>query len=622
MLWPTFATYLISVALIQELKRRNVFRVGIAYAVGAWVLLQVLDVVGEILDLPAWGGKLILAILVVGFFIALIVAWAFELTPEGIKRESEVDRSQSITVKTGRKLNTIIIALLSLAIAYLLLDKFYLAPLLVDPDGTTDEVQYVQDLRHPEEGQPAPKTSRRSIAVLPFANMSGDPAQEFFSDGISEELLNVLASIEGLKVASRTSSFTFRDGVLGIPEIAAKLGVAFVLEGSVRRAGHRVRITAQLIDAARDQHLWSDTYDRSLDDIFAIQSEIANAIADALREPMGLEIDSVPVVVTTEDISAYELYLKGRDAWNRRSNARQLEEGIAALEAAVELDPGFMDAWQYLAALYWAAPYWGLTDHDLQEYTDKASRAIEQAIELGGLTAFSATFRASVKAVKYDSWGQTYLDDLDQALALDPDFITAIHFKGNTYIEAGLFEEGIRYQDRCLDLDPYYVNCLQYKSNALFYLERYEEAEDALVEYLEKSHAGVVIESIPFAVEVGDIKTALLMGQMLPNFAEAPMADWVKAMHDPRVSKQLVLKRWDAWSSRTGQPIPSIVFATLDAPERIQGVVDHWVWLPMLHKFRQSPRFRAYLTVFKDVWQTGGYPPQCRPIHEDEFECD
>lgn len=609
-------------SLLNELKRRNVFRVGIAYAVAAWILLQILDVVGEILALPTWGGRLLLAIIVVGFFVTLFVAWAFELTPEGIKRESEVDRSQSITASTGRKLNTVIIALLSMSIAYLLLDKFFLAPLLVDPDGTTVQVQYAQDLKHPEGEQSSSRTSRRSIAVLPFVNMSGDPAQEFFSDGISEELLNVLASIEGLEVASRTSSFTFRDGVLGIPEIAAKLDVAFVLEGSVRRDGQRVRITAQLIDAVKDQHLWSDTYDRSLVDIFAIQSEIANAIAEALREPMGLEIDSVPVVVTTEDISAYELYLKGRDAWNRRSNARQFEAGIAALEAAVELDPEFMDAWQYLAALYWAAPYWGLTDLGVQEYNEKASRAVEQAIELGGLTAFSATFRASVKAVKYDIWGQSYLDDLDQALALDPDFITAIHFKGNTYIEAGLFEEGIRYQDRCLELDPYYVNCLQYKSNALFYLERYEEAEDVFVEYLEKSHAGVVIESIPFQVEVGDIKTALLMGQMLPNFAEAPMADWVKAMHDPRVSKQLVLKRWDAWSSRTRKPIPGIVFATLDAPERIQGVVDHWVWLPMLHKFRQSPRFRAYLSVFNDIWPTGGYPPQCRPIHEDELECD
>ena len=252
MLWRTFATYPLSVTLIQELKRRNVFRVGIAYAVGAWVLLQVLDVVGEILDLPAWGGKLILAILVVGFFIALVVAWAFELTPEGVKRESEVDRRQSVTPQTGRKIDRAIIGLLVIAVIILLWDKF-----LTDrPEPATSFAE--------AQGETAIESASvyDSIGVLPFANITNDPDQDYFSDGIAEELLNALAKLQNLKVAARTSSFSLRGKDLDAIAIGDQLKVDTVLEGSVRKSGTRLRITAQLIDAANGYHLWSETYDR------------------------------------------------------------------------------------------------------------------------------------------------------------------------------------------------------------------------------------------------------------------------------------------------------------------------------------------------------------------------
>jgi TolB-like protein len=222
--------------------------------------------------------------------------------------------------------------------------------------------------------------------------MSDDPGQEFFSHGISEEILNVLASIDQLHVASRTSAFTYQDRILSIPEIATELGVNFVLEGSVRKAGDNVRITAQLIGAANDRHLWSDTYDRSLEDIFAIQSEIASAIGNALLTPMGLE--SAPVVpAATTNLSAYELYLKGREIFTTRSPKVDIAVGIAYLEKSVELDPGFVEAYQYLAAIYGIAPYWGVDDKPLETYLALARETIDKTIAMAPANAFAYAIR-------------------------------------------------------------------------------------------------------------------------------------------------------------------------------------------------------------------------------------
>ena len=242
-------------SLIAELKRRNVFRVGVAYAIVAWLLVEVASVLLPTFEAPVWVMKAFSSLVILGFPLALILAWAFELTPEGIKRESAVDPAESITQVTGRKLDFAIIGLLALAVAYFAVDKFVLQADRIPAAESTEQV--------------------KTIAVLPFANMSGDPEQEFFSDGISEELLNVLAKVKGLRVTSRTSAFAFKGTNTSIPEIAEKLGVDHVLEGSVRMAGDRVRITAQLIevdtDSRFDSHLWSESYDRDLSDIFAVQ---------------------------------------------------------------------------------------------------------------------------------------------------------------------------------------------------------------------------------------------------------------------------------------------------------------------------------------------------------------
>jgi TolB-like protein len=247
-------------------------RVSIGYVVSCWLLAQVADLVLENIDAPAWVMQTILLVLALGFPVVVFFSWAYEVTPEGVKRESEVDRSQSITHVTGRKLDRAIMFTLVLAVAYFAVDKFYLADRrdpAVEPPAAAQVTQAVDEI--------AP-----SIAVLPFVNMSDDASNEYFSEGLSEELLNLLAKIPELRVAARTSSFSFKGQAMEISEIARRLNVAYVLEGSVRRSGDQVRITAQLIKADDGYHLWSDTFDRTLDNIFVIQDEIASEIGSAL----------------------------------------------------------------------------------------------------------------------------------------------------------------------------------------------------------------------------------------------------------------------------------------------------------------------------------------------------
>ncbi|MEE8528383.1 MAG: adenylyl cyclase, partial [Gammaproteobacteria bacterium] len=248
-----------------ELKRRNVVRVAVAYAIVSWLILQLTDVLMPLLDLPEWVGRLVVLLLVIGFPLALVFAWAFELTPEGLKKEKDIDRSQSINHVTGRKLDFVIIGLLAVTLGYFAYDKFVLDP---GRDAAGDNAITTPVLK--------------SIAVLPFVPMSSGEDDGYFADGLTEEILNVLTQLPELQVTARTSSFFFKGQNIPVPEIAARLNVAHIVEGSVRRDSERVRITAQLIRASDGFHVWSQTYNRTLDDVFAVQEDIAENIAEAL----------------------------------------------------------------------------------------------------------------------------------------------------------------------------------------------------------------------------------------------------------------------------------------------------------------------------------------------------
>ncbi|NIM71050.1 MAG: tetratricopeptide repeat protein [Xanthomonadales bacterium] len=342
-------------SLFAELKRRNVFRVGIAYVVAAWLLLQLTEVLTELLELSTDIGKIVIILLIVGFVPALIFAWAFEMTPEGLKREREVDRDRSITRQTGRKLNNAILVLMALAIAYLLFDRFQ----GTRPDSVSTPAATVAQPAIGPETEPAPgararagpETSRQSIAVLPFANRSNVDEDLYFTDGIHDDLLTQLAKVDGLKVISRTSVMEYRNTTKKIPEIAAELGVAAILEGGIQRAGQRIRINAQLIDVATDEHVWAETFDRKMtvENIFDIQSEITRAIVSAVRGEMSVEELAASRQAPTEDLQAYEHYLRARAASQEPDYT--IEKYLRAqewAEQAVALDPGFAWAWSIL----------------------------------------------------------------------------------------------------------------------------------------------------------------------------------------------------------------------------------------------------------------------------------
>ena len=310
-------------SFFSELQRRNVIRVAIAYMIVAWLVMQVSDVVISNITAPPWVFQVLMLFLAVGLPLAVIFAWAFELTPEGIKRERAVDRTRSITRTTGRKLDFIIIGVLMLALAYFAFDKFALS---TDRDAALIEAttQGISDRAAAERA--GPEISDRSIAVLPFINMSDDASNDYFSDGLSEELLNLLAKIPELRVTSRSSAFSYKGKDFKIPDVGRELNVSHVLEGSVRKADNQVRITAQLIDVSDDAHVWSETYDRSLDDIFAIQDEIAAEVVARLRVTL---LGEVPTVQET-DPTAYALYLQARHLGNQQS-ARSLEQSNRVL---------------------------------------------------------------------------------------------------------------------------------------------------------------------------------------------------------------------------------------------------------------------------------------------------
>ena len=282
-------------SFISELNRRNVFRVIVLYVISSWVILQAADVLSSILPVPEWTGSFVFLLLALAFPLVVIFSWVYEITPEGIKREQSVQPEESVTQLTGRRLDIIIGVVAALAIVVVIVDRA--VPESADPV---------------EAAVPQQSVDENSIAILPFDDMSEAGDQAYFSDGLAEELLNLLAKLPELKVASRTSSFSFRDVGADIRTIAAQLGVRYILEGSVRKQADRIRITTQLIDAETDFHLWSEVYERQQNDVFAIQDDIARNVVSALKLVISNQSETVLSRKSTENIDAFEAYLRGR----------------------------------------------------------------------------------------------------------------------------------------------------------------------------------------------------------------------------------------------------------------------------------------------------------------------
>jgi len=461
-------------SLFDELKRRNVFRVGIAYAVSAWVLLQIVDLVLENISAPGWVMQVFMLALAIGFPLALLFAWAFEMTPEGVKLEKDVDRSQSITHQTGQKMNRGISIALAIAVVLLLVDKFRPEP-NTDPQPATVEVENVEPADNVIE------TTEKSIAVLPFVNMSSDPEQDYFADGISEEILNALAKVSELKVAGRTSSFAFKGKNEDLLAIGKVLRVNHILEGSVRKSGTRIRITAQLIKVDDGFHMWSETYDRELTDIFVIQDEISAAILKQLKTQLLGE----QLLTAKTDTRAYELYLLAKQRIYERKQV-SLEMAVKLMEEAIGIDASYAPAYAQLGIAtlllsernYGTLPFTAAGEK-AKLYLDKALRLDPQNAEaLAGMGFYLR---------EYERDRQKAVDMLRQAIAINPNLVNANTWLASELGSAGEIRAGLQLREQTFERDPLHAPTfgnLQMTYTILGQNEKAMEMLDSLQAYL------------------------------------------------------------------------------------------------------------------------------------------
>ena len=452
-----------------ELKRRNVYKVAVAYAVVAWLTIQAASIFLPAFNAPQWAMQIVILILVVGFPIALVFSWAFEITPEGIVRESEVTANASITHHTGRKIVALTIVLAVIATGLLIF-------------------QFVRPRTWPERqsnGSTSPSAatiSNKSIAVLPFDNLSGDPQNAYFSEGVQDEILTRLAKIAELKVISRTSTQRFKSAPNDLRQIAQQLGVANILEGSVQKANDQVRVNVQLINALTDAHLWADTYDRKLTDIFAVETEIAKTVADMLQAKLTGSEQHVIAARPTANSEAHQLYLKGRFFWNKRTG-NDLKKSIDYFEQAIAADPNYALAYAGVADGYVWLP--GYTAGTPQDSYPKATAAAKKALELDDTLAEARTSLA-IAIWLYDFDSSQANREFQRAIELNPNYAIAHQQYGNITLSAlGRFEDAIAEGKRAVELDPLSLVINTDLGSNYCYARRYDEAIAQLRKTLE-----------------------------------------------------------------------------------------------------------------------------------------
>jgi TolB-like protein/Tfp pilus assembly protein PilF len=539
-------------SLIAELRRRNVFRVGVAYAIVAWLLIEVASVILPTFKAPEWVMQAFTSLVILGFPLTLVIAWAFELTPEGIKRDSAVDPGESVTHHSSRKLDFAIIGLLVIAVVFLVIGNYV-------PGEPPPPVEIIA------ESIPAAETAmqEKTIAVLPFANMSGDPEQEFFSDGISEELLNVLAKVKGLRVTSRTSAFAFKGKDISIPKIAAELGVEHVLEGSVRMAGDRVRITAQLIDVKTDSHLFSESYDRDLSDIFAVQDEIAKEVGEALKVAL-LGADSKPVRTSGEtSIDIYSDYLLARQKL-ANPNLEALAAAERLLKSVIERDPKYAPAYATLAYAYGITGDWGVTP--FREALSQRLPLAEKAVSLDDRLAEGWHQLSRVR------WGNGDLDGaraaLERARDLDPQNPLVLNTLVSIWRMSHEPERGLIYADELLRVDPLSPMHLYSIATLEMRLGRFAEAERTLgrIRSIDPKSASYLWGAWILAISQGDLVGSI---RLLEDYAKADPADSeapsFTAMHYFELGDVIAAKYWSETALKLDPrtPLAKLVLALL-----------------------------------------------------------
>ncbi len=448
-------------SLFEELKRRNVFRVAAAYVVASWLLIQVAETIFPLFGFDDTPARIVVIALSILFIPAVVIAWVFELTPEGLKRDHEVDRSRSIVSQTGKKLDRIIMLVLVVGLVYFAFDKFVLS------ESRETSIAEVARQQGRDEAL-VDYYGDKSIAVLPFVNMSSDKEQEYFSDGLSEELLNLLAKVPALRVIARTSSFLYKDKDSNIADVSRELNVDNLLSGSVRKAGTKVRVTAKLIRARDSSHLWAETYERTLDDIFQIQDEIAAAVVAQLKVRL---LGEIPRSRQT-DSKAYALFLQAREL-ARQYNQAAFERSIELYQQALAIAPAYAAAWAGLAESY----IW-LTNRALLDVNSGYALARDAANTALTLDPEQALAHASLGriAMLYESDLESAAQDLEQALSLDPGNPQIIRAAATLLTNLVRLDEAIGLLEYAVARDPVNSDVHTNLALAYFYAGRADEA--------------------------------------------------------------------------------------------------------------------------------------------------
>jgi len=545
-----------------------------------------------------------------GFPLAVVFGWRYDIRGGRVERTASTRTDVSLSLGRGDFLLLGALGVIATAI---------LASSLWEISTTK-----------PEQGASFVPTDVdiNSVAVLPFLNMSSDPEQEYFSDGITEEVLNLLVKIPELKVTSRTSVFSFKGQSIDIPTVAQKLGVAHILEGSVRRAGDRIRITAQLIEARNDVHLWSETYDRTLtaESVFEVQDDIAQAIVEQLGIIMDGDAVAPSHASDTKNISAYELYL---EAWQLFVERRSLPRAIGLFEQAVAADPGFARAWAGLAAIYNVAPGWGYRDRD---YRTLSREAAETAIRLNAELSLPYAVLSMDASLDWPADFEQALALFDEALARDPKNTTVYLWRMILFLDIGYFDRAERDGRQCLEIDPAYEICRSFLALAALFSGDVERALEIHETVLSHGFFGNIDPFLFLYMATGRERPALIAlaannaGQGINKATEYEY----RALTDPTFDYQAEKSLIEQTYYRAGDTVPvwepthpNYQFLYRQYDQLQSSDLPYW-WFPYPLEFRNSPHRKRMMREMgiPEYWRKHGFPPQCRAKGADDFECD
>jgi TolB-like protein/Tfp pilus assembly protein PilF len=584
---------------IKELKRRNVIRMAGLYLVGAWLIVQVASTVFPAFDLPSWALRGVILLLAIGFIPALVISWVFELTPDGLKRDSEVTNAESIAPQTARRMDRMIVVAMALALGYFAVDKFLLAPTRI----TAPAVAGTNTVATTDPA-PAPKLQEASIAVLPFADMSQAKDQEYFSDGLSEEILNLLAQIRDLKVIGRTSSFAFKGRNEDLRSIGNTLGVKYLLEGSVRKAGNDLRITAQLIQVEDGSHLWSQSYDRRLENVFAIQTEIAASIAQALKINLLDAGQTAPVAQAAASMPAYELFLQARRLIHGRTRGG-LEAARGLLEEALKLDPDYAPALAALAqtVLHLGSGREGYGDIPGDQALAIAVPLLDKALTLDPTLADAHAGQSLIFRIQGDLARSEAA--LTKALALNPNLPDALHWQAILLNDAGRLREQLAVQLRLDAIDPLNVANLLRLSGTFRNSGKRAEAQAVIARMLR------AFPDSPqsFGAQAADLFDAGHLAE-----AQVPAARMLalKSNWAPRLNAGIYYALGDFDRALTLQGIPEFragaLFALGRSDEAIAELREQLAATPddlggiLLTTLTRAGRFDDALTLYRERW--------------------